>query len=175
MENNPFLIVFLIIGPVVGVLLAKLRHKGIVYGLLMGLFLNIIGWAIMLISDDKNERKHENENGTKIARIVVGSILTVASIISLIKAFSSPIPTGVDPNRVIYTFLLGVALSILGIVLICKGIIKKPSFVKRWKNKFWDIDYTVCKQCGKEISNTLDKCPFCGTPTIKPLEEAHEE
>lgn len=159
-----------------GALLAKLRHKRIGYGLLLGLFLNILGWAIILLGDEKTERSQGNETKTKIARIIVGGFLIVIPTAGLIGALSSPVPAEVKTGRVIYMFLFYVALTILGVILIRKGI-KKAHHLPEVGDNVSDPSVVTCtnKLCGKEISSTLDKCPFCGTPIIKPTEGTHEK
>lgn len=59
MENVP-VIIFFVVGPVVGMLLGMLRKKGLV-GFFLGLFFNVIGWAIIVLGDDDSNVGQVND------------------------------------------------------------------------------------------------------------------
>ena len=71
-----------------------------------------------------------------------------------------------------FSVLALVAIDILGIIVLWKGLKKSnhPIDVKK-DNPFAPIVKCTNHLCGKEISSNFDRCPFCGTPVIKPTEE----
>lgn len=120
-DRATFAIWYFVIGAIVGVLLGLLRKKGVFYGLLLGAFFSIIGWAFILLGDDGQESEKRTRL-TKIARIIVGGILIVFSLGSLIAALTSPIPAWENARHVFFVILMLVALIILGVVVFGKGI-----------------------------------------------------
>ena len=120
-DRATFAIWYFVIGAIVGVLLGLLRKKGVFYGLLLGAFFSIIGWAFILLGDDGQESEKRTRL-TKIARIIVGGILIVFSLGSLIAALTSPIPAWENARHVFFVILMLVALIILGVVVFWKGI-----------------------------------------------------
>ena len=120
-DRATFAIWYFVIGAIVGVLLGLLRKKGVFYGLLLGAFFSIIGWAFILLGDDVQESEKRTRL-TKIARIIVGGILIGFSSGSLIAAITSPIPAWENARHVFFVILMLVALIILGVVVFWKGI-----------------------------------------------------
>lgn len=115
----------LAIGAIVGALLGVLCKRSLLSGLFWGLIFNIIGWAIILLDDDVAKSCHESEKRKKwikIARIIVGSALTVFSLSGLVAALTSPIPAWDNARHIIFTFIALVAMIVLGIVVLWKGI-----------------------------------------------------
>lgn len=120
-DRATFAIWYFVIGAVVGVLLGLLRKKGVFYGLLLGAFFSIIGWAFILLGDDGQESEKRTKM-TKIARIIVGGILIILSVVSLIGALTSPIPAWENTRHVFFVILMLVTMAILGVVVLWKGL-----------------------------------------------------
>ena len=120
-EDTTSLIWFFAVGAIVGVLLGLLRKKGVLYGLLLGAFFSVIGWAFILLGDDGQESEKRTKL-TKIARIIVGGILVISSLIALIAALTSPLPAWENARHVFFVILILVAMTILGVVVIWKGL-----------------------------------------------------
>lgn len=124
-DRATFAIWYFAIGAIVGVLLGLLRKKGIIYGLLIGSFLNVIGWAFILLGRDNPNNGQESERRnklTKIARIIVGGLLISSSLVALIAALTSPIPAWENASHVFFVILILVAMTILGVVVLWKGV-----------------------------------------------------
>lgn len=124
-EGSTFLIWFFAVGAIVGVLLGLLRKK-VLYGLLLGLFFSVIGWAIILLGDDDSKNAKEAKL-MKYARMIVGGILAIISIAGLIGALTSPIPKGTSVNKIFFTIFALVSMVILGLVVFWKGIKRNNS------------------------------------------------
>ena len=120
-DRATFAIWYFAIGAIVGVLLGLLRKKGVLYGLLLGAFFSVIGWAFILLGDDGQESEKRTKL-TKIARIIVGGILVISSLIALIAALTSPLPAWENARHVFFVILILVAMTILGVVVIWKGL-----------------------------------------------------
>lgn len=120
-DRATFAIWYFAIGAIVGVLLGLLRKKGVLYGLLLGAFFSVIGWAFILLGDDGQESEKRTKL-TKNARIIVGGILVISSLIALIAALTSPLPAWENARHVFFVILILVAMTILGVVVIWKGL-----------------------------------------------------
>jgi len=124
-ERATIAICMLSVGAIVGALLGKLRKKGIWSGLFWGLWLNVIGWGIVLLGDDEpisDQKSEKRAKLTKAARIIIGGFLTIFPIASLINISTTPIPAWENARHIFFTFLALVAIAILGIIVLWKGI-----------------------------------------------------
>lgn len=126
----------LAIGSIVGALLGVLCKRSLLAGLFWGLIFSVIGWAIVLLDDDVAKSCQESEKRKKwikIARIIVGSVLTVISLSGLVGVLTSPFPVWATERYIISSFIALVAMTILGIVVLWKGIRKGKNSKKEEK------------------------------------------
>jgi hypothetical protein len=175
-ERATIAICMITVGAIGGALLGKLRKKGFLSSLFWGLWLNVFGWGIILLGDDEpisDQKSEKRAKLTKIARIIIGSFLTISPIAALINIFTTPIPAWENARHIFFSVLALVAIDILGINVLLKGIKKGNHSIDVNKdNPFAPIVKCTNHLCGKEISSNFDRCPFCGTPVIKPIEDS---
>ena len=151
MENTTFLLCLLIIGATIGALLGNKRKMGLVIGLLLGLFLNWLGWIIIAVSD-KKEGTVETPSSIKrrkILFIVLGSLLLALALMYLIAFFTVPIPSGRERAPIMGIVLFGG----VGIAALRKGLgIKNP---ERTENVLADESESLVQNPYSENGETL--------------------
>ena len=109
MEPLSIVLIIYIAGAALGALLGSRRQMGVVKGLLWGLFLNWLGWIVILVSP-KPEGVVESRNHKKWKKIIMistGVVLLLLAAVVIVATLTVPVPKGVQARPLFGIFLLG--------------------------------------------------------------------
>ena len=151
--NEELLVVICIflIGAIIGALLGIKRKMGLWKGLLLGFFLNWLGWIIIAVSD-KKEGTVETPSSIKrrkILFIVLGGFLLALALMYLVALLTVPVPSGRERAPIMGIVLFGG----VGIAALRKGLgIKNP---ERTENVLADESESLVQNPYSENGETL--------------------
>ena len=109
MEPLTIVLIIYIVGATLGAFLGSRRQMGIIKGLLWGLFLNWLGWIVILVSP-KPEGVVESRNHQKWKKIIMistGIVLLIFAVVVIVATITVPVPDGVRARPLFGIFLFG--------------------------------------------------------------------